>query len=149
MMAGMIEIGVLRPDDRPRWETLARAYKAFYETEVPDEGYERTWRRLLAADDVHGLAARLDGDLVGIAHYLVHPDPWSTGSLYLQDLFTDESARGRGVARALIEAVADVARERGVFRYYWQTKQDNARARALYDKVAVFRGFVRYDYPLG
>jgi GNAT superfamily N-acetyltransferase len=56
--------------------------------------------------------------------------------------------RGRGVARALIDAVADAARKQGASRYYWQTKQDNARARLLYDKVAVFRGFIRYDYPL-
>ena len=36
----------------------------------------------------------------------------------------------------------------GASRYYWQTKQDNARARALYDKLARFRGFIRYDYSL-
>lgn len=144
----MIEISALEPDDRPRWETLARGYKAFYETEVSDEGYERTWRRLLKADDVHGLGARLDGNLVGIAHYLFHVDTWSQGVCYLQDLFVDETTRGLGVARQLIEAVADAAREQGAFRYYWQTKHDNARARALYDKVAVNRGFIRYDYPL-
>jgi GNAT superfamily N-acetyltransferase len=52
------------------------------------------------------------------------------------------------VARALIERVADVARERGCARLYWTTKQDNAVARVLYDKVARFSGFIRYDYSL-
>ena len=47
----------------------------------------------------------------------------------------------------LIEAVAAAARARGCQRYYWLTKQDNVRARGLYDKVARFAGFIRYDYP--
>jgi len=52
------------------------------------------------------------------------------------------------VARALIERVAQAARERGASRLYWQTKTDNARARALYDTLAQHRGFIRYDYML-
>jgi ribosomal protein S18 acetylase RimI-like enzyme len=146
----MIEISPLRPEDRDRWEVLARGYKEFYRTEVSDEGYERTWQRLLLAEDVFGCAARLDGGLmVGIAHYLFHANPWSAGSCYLQDLYVDEAARGQGAARALIEHVAQVARARGAARLYWHTKQDNDRARALYDKVATFRGFISYDHPLG
>jgi GNAT superfamily N-acetyltransferase len=145
----MIEISPLRPEDRARWEVLARGYKAFYETEVSDEEYERTWQRLLAAEDVFGSAARLeDGRIAGIVHFLFHANPWSCGSCYLQDLFVDEAARGRGVARALIEHVAQVARDRGAARLYWHTKQDNERARALYDKVATFRGFISYVHPL-
>jgi GNAT superfamily N-acetyltransferase len=73
---------------------------------------------------------------------------WSADACYLQDLFVDETARGQGAASALIERVAEVARDRGAARLYWTTKQDNARARSLYDKVARFHGFIRYDYPL-
>ncbi|MEC3977134.1 GNAT family N-acetyltransferase [Amycolatopsis sp. H20-H5] len=144
----MIEISPVRPGDRPGWEVLARGYKAFYRTEVSDAGYDEAWRGLLRDDEVHGLVARLDGNVVGIAHYLVHADIWSPGACYLQDLFVDESVRGQGVARGLIERVAELARDKGLSRLYWTTRQDNARARALYDKVADFRGFLRYDYPL-
>ena len=59
-----------------------------------------------------------------------------------------EEARGRGAARALIEAVAAAARAGGAARYYWTTQDHNAVARALYDRVARFNGFIRYDYPL-
>ena len=144
----MIEIGQLRPEDRAAWEVLARGYKAFYREPEPDEAYERTWRRLLAGTELHGLGARLDGRLVGLAHYLFHPAVWSGEACYLQDLFTDEAARGRGVARALIDGVAAAARERGADRFYWHTQESNARARVLYDKVARFTGFIRYVYPL-
>ena len=67
---------------------------------------------------------------------------------HLQDLFVDPAARNRGVARALIEAVAATARERGAFRLYWHTHTGNATARALYDKVARHIGMIRYDRAL-
>jgi ribosomal protein S18 acetylase RimI-like enzyme len=95
-----------------------------------------------------GLGAWSDGKLVGIAHCLFHPTFWMGDSCYLQDLFVEETARGQGVARMLIEKVADVSRERGASRLYWTTEENNTAARALYDKVASFNGFVRYDYPL-
>jgi GNAT superfamily N-acetyltransferase len=144
----MIEVSELRPEDRARWEILSRGYKKFYETELPDSKYEETWRRLMDGRGVYGFAARLDGHLVGIAHYLFHPSTWMEDACYLQDLFVDEAVRGKGVARALIEQVASKARERGASRLYWTTKHDNATARALYDKVASHAGFIRYDYPL-
>ncbi len=144
----MIKIGPLQTSERAAWQKLARGYNDFYETELPDSDYDRTWQRLLAGREIHGLGARLDGRLVGIAHFLFHHNIWRDDVCYLQDLFVDEATRGQGAARALIDAVAAAARKRGASRYYWQTKQDNAGARALYDKLALFRGFIRYDYTL-
>ncbi|CAL9610999.1 N-acetyltransferase family protein [Streptomyces sp. enrichment culture] len=146
----MITIDGLRPEDRPAWEELARGYKKFYATETSDEEYEAAWQRLRAGTEVHALGARTaDGHLVGITHYLFHAQVWTADSCYLQDLYVAEAARGQGAARALIEAVAVEARERGAVRLYWTTQDHNATARALYDKVAAYNGFIRYDYPLG
>ncbi|HKR24373.1 MAG TPA: GNAT family N-acetyltransferase [Allosphingosinicella sp.] len=144
----MIEIAPLRPEDRAEWEALARGYKAFYEDPLPDEDYARTWQRLVADKEIHGLAARIDGRMAGFAHYLFHPHSWRADNCYLQDLFTTPEARGKGIATALVDAVADAARARGAGAYYWLTKEDNRTARALYDRIARFKGFLRYDYPL-
>lgn len=143
-----LEIRPLQLADRAAWEPLARGYKAFYKTETSDAEYQRAWERLLASDGVMGLGAALDGRLVGIAHYLFHTSTWHPLSCYLQDLFTDPDVRGRGVARALIAAVADAAAARGAQRYYWLTQDTNATARRLYDQVARFNGFIRYDHAL-
>ena len=147
-MTAAIEIAPLALGDRAEWEALARGYKAFYLTDTPDERYEETWRALMADDRIHGLAARLEGRMAGIAHFLFHAQTWSPDACYLQDLFTAEDVRNRGVARALIDAVAEEARKRGAIKYYWLTKEDNLPARALYDRIAAFNGFLRYDYPL-
>jgi GNAT superfamily N-acetyltransferase len=144
----MIEITSLRDTDRQAWQPLAVGYNTFYERMLPDADYDRTWQRLMKGETMHGLAARLDGRLVGIAHYTFQTSIWFDDVCYLADLFVDETVRSQGAARALIEAVAAAARSRGCPRYYWLTKQDIARARVLYDKVARFAGFIRYDYPM-
>jgi len=143
-----VEIEPLKPADRPAWEVLARGYKAFYNTPTSDAEYDAAWNRLLARDGVFGLAGWVDGQLVGIAHYLFHTSVWAPSNCYLQDLFTLQAARGQGVARALIDAVAREARERKAARYYWLTQEHNAVARVLYNKVGKHQGFIRYDYPL-
>jgi GNAT superfamily N-acetyltransferase len=156
-MALMVVVAALSPGDRPAWEELARGYKAFYRTPTTEEQYEAAWRQLQdGGSRFCGLGAYLndapDGEpasaLVGIVHYLFHPLMWYGDACYLQDLFVAEAARGQGAARALIERVAEIARNRGATRLYWTTQEGNARARLLYDKIARFNGFIRYDYSL-
>jgi GNAT superfamily N-acetyltransferase len=144
-----ITVETLRPEDYAAWLRLAQGYKTFYETELPESAYLETWQRLRQGDGVFAFAARVEGQMLGITHYLFHPSNWSANVCYLQDLFVIEAARGQGVARALIEQVARAARERGAPRLYWLTHQSNDTARRLYDRVASHHGFIRYDYPLG
>ncbi len=144
----MIEISPLRPEDRAGWQPLAVGYNTFYERTQPEAVYDTAWRRLMEGRELHGLAARLDGRMIAVTHYLFHPSVWYDHACYLADLYVDETARGHGAARALIEAVAAVARAHGAERCYWHTRNDNAQARLLYDKVAKHMGFIRYDYPM-
>ena len=134
--------------DRNAWEALARGYKQFYKTLTSDAEYSQTWDRLIQQDDVYGFCAVLDGKVVGIVHYLFHTTIWAPRSCYLQDLFTATESRGMGVAKKLIEAVAEHAAVTECDRLYWNTQEGNHSARSLYDKVAQFKGFIRYDYPL-
>jgi GNAT superfamily N-acetyltransferase len=144
----MISVDELQPDDRPTWEELFRAYIDFYERTLPQEMYDRAWREFQEANRMHALGARLDGRLVGIAHFLVHVNTSAPDVCYLQDLFTAPDARGKGVARTLIWAVEDWARDHGCARLYWHTRESNLTARRLYDQIAQNRGFIRYEMPL-
>ena len=145
------EITELRAADHERWAELWRLYLEFYETALPPGNYAHTWARILdPAAPIYGFGARIEGRLVGITHYLFHEHAWSPKQVcYLQDLYVDADVRGGGVGKALIEAVAAVARDRDCLRLYWTTKENNARARRLYDYIAKFNGFIRYDYALG
>ena len=144
----MLTIGRLEPTDHDVWQTLFAGYNEFYGRTMPDEFYDQAWPRFQRDEEVHVLGAHLDGQLVGIAHFLTHASTTAPDSCYLQDLFTAPEARGRGVARALIAAVTDWARTRECGRVYWSTHETNATARRLYDQVAENRGFILYMIPL-
>jgi GNAT superfamily N-acetyltransferase len=144
----LITIGKLAPADRAAWEELFRGYAAFYREDHPQPVYDRAWAQFQADERMHALGAWLDGSLVGIVHFFPHPRTTGTDVCYLEDLFTAPEARGKGVARALISAVAEWAAGRGLDRVYWQTHQTNATARALYDQVAVNEGFIVYSLDL-
>jgi GNAT superfamily N-acetyltransferase len=105
-----------------------------------------TWSRFFDAHEpVHGIVAEDEGRLVGLVHYLFHRSTTSIApTCYLQDLFTRESTRGKGVGRALIEAVYQQARLAGSARVYWQSHGSNSTAMKLYDQVADHSGFVVY-----
>lgn len=144
----MISIAKLSPADRPDWERLFVAYNDFYERTYPARTYDRAWNEFQADTRMHALGAKLDNTLVGITHFLVHPSTTADDVCYLQDLFTSPSARGQGAARALIAAVTQWARDQKYSRVYWTTKDSNATARRLYDRVATHNGFIRYEINL-
>ena len=140
--------------DFPAWKLLWDGYNAFYgragPTALPAEVIHMTWSRFFDAyEPMHALLAESSGQLLGLAHFLFHRSTIQIGpSCYLQDLFTVEEARGKGVGRALINAVYERARIAGAPRVYWQTHESNATAMRLYDKVAEKPGFVVYRKAL-
>ena len=144
----MITVGALEVSDRPAWERLFRGYAAFYESDLAQPVYDRAWSEFQAGTRMHALGARVDGSLAGIAHFLTHARTTAADVCYLEDLFTDPEYRGRGVARALISAVAGWAAGRGCSNVYWHTREGNATARRLYDQVAAYRGFIVYTLEL-
>lgn len=145
-MRSVVEISFLTGPDRGCWERLARGKDAYFKVVRGDEDYERAWRRLLDGERVRGIAARLDGKMAGIAHYLFHASVWHAGRCYLADLFVDPEARRQGIATAVIHWVARDAEEHGFPGLYWNTLED-APARTLYDKVGRHdKGLIHYAY---
>ncbi len=143
-----VRVRPLEARDKPVWLRLFKGYIEFYKATVPEDVIETLWQRLMqGGEGFHiGLAA-IDADdtPIGLAHILLHRSTWSAGwYCYLEDLFVDPARRGRGVGRALIEAVYGRADALGCSRTYWMTQETNATARALYDKVATKSPFVQY-----
>jgi hypothetical protein len=101
-MGTVMDISFLAESDRARWDVLARGKDTYFHVERSHDAYERTWRRLLDADRIHGIAARVDCKMVAIAHYLSTPVSGTPGKCYLADLFVDADTRLRGIATSII-----------------------------------------------
>ena len=85
--------------------------------------------------------ARSDsGDIVGCGMMKRFDD--HTGEL--KRVFVDQSARGTGTGRALIEAREQAARDMGLKRLVADTLTPNVEMRTLYPKL----GFVELDTPI-
>ncbi|KPQ04718.1 MAG: acetyltransferase family protein [Rhodobacteraceae bacterium HLUCCA12] len=133
--------------DRAQWEALYQGYADFYGVAQTEAMRTRVWGWIHdPAHEVEALVAEADGRLVGLAHFrpFARPLAAATGG-FLDDLFVAPDARGSGAARALIDAVTDEGRARGWSVIRWITAEDNARARALYDKMALATNWVTYD----
>lgn len=143
-----VTIAPVSAEDEADWRRLWAGYCAFYQVDLPEEVTAGTWARLLdPASPIHGLIARgEEGRALGLCNYVLHEGTWSLApTCYLEDLFTDPAARGRGIGGALIRRLGALARAEGWRQVYWHTAEDNATARALYDKVTGGRDhFVRY-----
>ncbi|MDO9416609.1 GNAT family N-acetyltransferase [Pararhizobium sp.] len=147
----VLEIRPIEAGDEAEWRRLWTAYLAFYETVLPETMFATTFSRLLSngGQEFHGLLAVRDGHPVGLAHYVFHRSCWHDGYVcYLQDLYADPDVRGRGVGRALIEAVYARAGAAGSPEVYWMTQEFNATARKLYDRIADKTPFVIYQKTL-
>jgi len=141
---------IVRPlvaGDEADWRRMWTAYLEFYETAVDEVVYTTSFARLLSgeAGEYHCLIAELGGRPVGLTHYLFHRRIWSVeDTCYLMDLFTDPDVRGKGVGRALIEAVHAEAKDNGIPSTYWTTQEFNYKGRMLYDQVATRTPFIKY-----
>ena len=147
-MTDNINIRPLMQDDEDEWRRLWTAYLDFYDTTLSEEVYQTSFARLLSNDtgEYNCLIAEIDGKPAGLAHYLYHRYMWSVeDTCYLMDLFADAQVRGKGVGRALIEAVHNTAKQDGVPTMYWMTEDNNYPGRLLYDQVATKAPFIVYD----
>ncbi|WP_299820136.1 GNAT family N-acetyltransferase [uncultured Jannaschia sp.] len=145
-----IELRPVTVSDRVIWGELWTGYLDFYETRLPEPVHDTAFARLVSDDPASfsGLIAWSGATAVGLVHWVRHPHMWRPeGVIYLQDLFTTPEARGRGVARRLIEAVYADADRQGCPKVYWLTQEFNYAGRMLYDRIGHRTPFIRYDRP--
>jgi len=149
-VAAELEIAPIAAGEFEELLPLISAYQRFYEVEEIDEERNRTFFRRFLAPSEGGLllGARRDDRLVGYACLYWHYSSLEAcDSVLMNDLYVTEEARGQGVGRALIEATAAVARDRGAPFVEWATAPDNHTAQRLYDATGAERS-VWFSYEL-
>ena len=144
-----ITVRPIAAGDRAGWDMLYQGYASFYGVDQTAAMRDRVWGWLMdPGHEVTGFVAEAGG-VVGLAHVRAFARPLSaTVGGFMDDLFVAPEARGTGAAEALIAAVRAHGVAQGWSVIRWITAEDNARARAVYDRVAVKTAWVTYDIKL-
>ena len=145
-----LTIRAIEEKDKNQWLKLWAGYLEFYKSTISPEQTELTWKRLISNEmKMFGFVAESEEGVIGFTHCLFRPSTWTeTDYCYLEDLFVDPNIRGKGIGRALMNKVIDLAKEKKSKRVYWTTQEFNKTARILYDSITPVSEFVQYRLPL-
>jgi len=145
-----VTIRAIEEKDKDQWLNLWAGYLEFYKSTISTEQTELTWKRLINNElKMFGFVAENEEGVIGFTHCLFRPSTWTeTDYCYLEDLFVDPLIRGKGVGRALIDKVVELAREKKSKRVYWTTQEFNKTARVLYDSITPVSEYVQYRLPI-
>jgi GNAT superfamily N-acetyltransferase len=145
-----VTIRAIEEKDKNQWLNLWAGYLEFYKSTISPDQTELTWKRLINNElKMFGFVAENEEGVIGFTHCLFRPSTWTeTDYCYLEDLFVDPLIRGKGVGRALIDKVVELAREKKSKRVYWTTQEFNKTARVLYDSITPVSEYVQYRLPI-
>jgi GNAT superfamily N-acetyltransferase len=145
-----LTIRAIEEKDKNQWLKLWAGYLEFYKSTISPEQTELTWKRLISNEmKMFGFVAEREEGVIGFTHCLFRPSTWTeTDYCYLEDLFVDPNIRGKGIGRALMNKVIELAKEKNSKRVYWTTQEFNKTARVLYDSITPVSEFVQYRLPI-
>lgn len=134
-------IPTVRPAKLSDAQTILRFVKELAEYEREPEAVTATGPMLAEAlfgdkPAAEALIGELDGKAAGFALFFHNFSTW-TGKrgIWLDDLYVSPDARGSGLGKALLKAVAAIAVERGCARFEWSVLDWNEPAIGFYDSI--------------
>jgi GNAT superfamily N-acetyltransferase len=145
-----LTIRAIEEKDKDQWLKLWAGYLEFYKSTITPEQTELTWKRLINNElKMFGFVAESEEGVIGFTHCLFRPSTWTeTDYCYLEDLFVNPNIRGKGIGRALMNKVFELAKVKNSKRVYWTTQEFNKTARVLYDSITPVSEFVQYRLPI-
>ena len=128
----------IKQEDKKDWEKLYRGYADFYKVEMNDEILATVWKWLFdQTHEVNGLVYEEKSKVVALAHYRKMPSPLRGKYIgFLDDLFVDPEHRGKKIGEKILNELKNISEKNGWGLIRWITRNDNVRAKSLYDKVS-------------
>lgn len=138
--------------DRGDWERLYRGYAEFYRVPMDERILQTVWDWIFdPGREFYCIMARDSGGAgVGLMHYRAMPSPLRGAVVgFLDDLYVEPAARGGGVVNSLFDELKAQARRHGWPVVRWITRDNNYRARSVYDRVATRTDWITYELDPG
>lgn len=149
----MLDIGPIDSASLAEVLPLVAAYQRFYDVEPDDARNAAFLRRFVDVDDnglMLGARDTASGLLVGYACLHWRLDTVEAREVMcLHDLYVVPERRATGAGGALLDASADVARNREASALVWSTAPANTTSQRLYDRTGASRSeWIEYDVPI-
>ena len=137
----------IKLQDKKGWEKLYRGYADFYKVEMNDEILATVWKWLFdQKHEVNGLVYEEKSKVVALAHYRKMPSPLRGKYIgFLDDLFVDPEHRGKKIGEKILIELKKISKKNGWDLVRWITRNDNIRAKYLYDKVSKKTNWDTYE----
>mgnify|MGYP000353095685 CR=1 FL=1 len=133
--------------DHADWQRLYRGYAEYYGVPMEESTLTTVWDWIQDGTRLQGRLARdADGQAVGLMHFRAMPSPLRGATIgFLDDLFVDPAHRGTGAVDEMMDALRQEARQQGWPFVRWITRENNYRARGVYDRCAEKTDWVTYQ----
>ena len=134
----MIKVRHIIEKDFKEWRPLFEGYADFYKVKINDDIIDNVWSWL--HDSKHELKALViekNQQVVAFAHYRKMPSALRGKDIgFLDDLYVHPECRGQKLSELLIYELQKISRENKWNLVRWITRDDNERAKNVYDKIA-------------
>ena len=136
-MTQITTIRRLTADEAPALAGLLAAYAGAMRHAAPPPPAPALAASILTDPKAELLGAFQDDTLLGFILFFDLPEAISGRRAgQIDDLYISPNARGQRLAQRLIDAVADLGRQRGWVHLRWLVPQDNLAAQRAYDRLA-------------
>ena len=124
--------------DKEQWEKLYKGYANFYKVEMNEQILQTVWDWLHNKNhEVDGLVYEINNSIVALAHYRKMPRPLKGNNIgFLDDLYVDPEHRGKRIGEKILNKLKEISKSKEWNLIRWITRDDNLRAKSLYDRVA-------------
>ena len=131
-------IRTIKEKDKEEWKKLYQGYADFYKVEITEQTLSTVWNWLHdSKHELHGLGYEINNKIVAIAHYRRMPSPLKGKYIgFLDDLYVDPQFRGKKIGEKIINKLNEISKERNWGLIRWITRNDNYKAKSLYDRIA-------------
>lgn len=141
-------VRLFQPADARDLAMLMQAMQAHYRVACPPHAEIVASLKALPPGN-RILVAEVDGVLAGFAAFAeIFPGPGLRKGFFLKELYVAADRRGAGIGRALIAALARIARDEGHGRIDWTADRDDDRLLAFYDGLGGTRQEAKLFYRL-
>ena len=132
-----IEISPLRLRDAPALAPLIAAYGQALKRGAPRRPDQYYAEQLLQDRTAEFLGARIDGEVVGFIVFYDLPDPITGKRAGMSDhVYVHHAQRGKGIAKALVDVLADLGEERGWSKLMLNAPSKPDTGRRVFEAVA-------------